>query len=178
MIYIKSRSASETNAGEKQQRDSSRTTAEEIKQQLNLEITMPNVLILGGSGYLGTAIAQALLRSGGYAVWGTARTAAKAAQLRAIEVSPVESVDLANPQTLAQAIDRYHIDAVVDASSAYEQAAGVLEAVVTAAKARADTLANDKAIGPKLAFVYTSGSWVHGSPSRRVSDLVRLHRTT
>ena len=92
---------------------------------------MPNVLILGGSGYLGTAIAQALLRSGGYAVWGTARSAGKAAQLRAIEVSPVESVDLANPQTLAQAIDTYHIDAVVDASSAYEQATGVLEDSVT-----------------------------------------------
>jgi nucleoside-diphosphate-sugar epimerase len=148
------------------------------KQQLNLELNMPNVLILGGSGYLGTAIAQALLRSGGYAVWGTARSAGKAAQLRAIEVSPVESVDLANPQTLTQAIDAYHIDAVVDASSAYEQAAGVLEAVVTAAKARAAALANDKAIGPKLAFVYTSGSWVHGSPSRRVSDLVRLHHRT
>ncbi|KAF2678712.1 NAD dependent epimerase/dehydratase family protein [Lentithecium fluviatile CBS 122367] len=132
---------------------------------------MPNVLILGGSGYLGTAIAQALLRSGGYAVWGTARSAAKAAQLRTNEVSPVETVHLADPQTLAQTIDAHHIDAVIDASSAYEQAAGVLGAVILAAKARADALAKDKAVGPKLAFIYTSGSWVHGSPSRRVSDL-------
>ncbi|EFQ96486.1 hypothetical protein CFE70_000177 [Pyrenophora teres f. teres 0-1] len=132
---------------------------------------MPNVLILGGSGYLGTAIAQALLRSGNYAVWGTARSAAKAIQLRANEVTPVETVDLSDPQTLAQAIEEHHIDAVIDASSAYEQVAGVLKAIISAATARADALAKDKAVGPKLAFLYTSGTWVHGSPSRRVSDL-------
>ena len=136
---------------------------------------MPNVLILGGSGYLGTAIAQALLRSGSYAVWGTARSAAKAAQLRAIEVTPVETINLADTQTIVQAIDTYHIDAVIDASSAYEQVAGVLAAIISAAKARADALAKDKVVGPKLSFIYTSGSWVHGSPSRRVSDLVRIY---
>ncbi|KAI1593718.1 NAD dependent epimerase dehydratase family protein [Pyrenophora tritici-repentis] len=132
---------------------------------------MPNVLILGGSGYLGTAIAQALLRSGNYAVWGTARSAAKAIQLRANEVTPVETVDLGDPQTLVKAIDAYHIDAVIDASSAYEQGADVLKAIISAATARAEALAKDNAVGPKLAFLYTSGVWIHGSPSRRLSDL-------
>ncbi|RMZ74560.1 hypothetical protein GMOD_00003612 [Pyrenophora seminiperda CCB06] len=132
---------------------------------------MPNVLIIGGSGYLGTAIAQELLRSGSYAVWGTARSAAKAAILRANEVTPVETVDLADPQTLTQAIETYHIDAVIDASSAYEQASDVLEAVISAALARSDALAHDETVGPKLGFIYTSGVWVHGSPSRRVSDM-------
>ncbi|KAJ4287142.1 hypothetical protein N0V90_012540 [Kalmusia sp. IMI 367209] len=119
---------------------------------------MPNVLVIGGSGYLGL-------------VWGTARSDVKASQLRANEITALEDVDLTNPHTLTKAILTHSIDAVIDASSAYEQVAGVLEAIKTAACTRATILTKDKAVGPKLAFIYTSGSWVHGSPSRRVNDL-------
>ena len=96
--------------------------------------SMPNVLILGGSGYLGTAIAQALLRSGSYAVWETARSAAKAAQLRAIEVTPAETINLADAQALIQAIDAHHFDAVIDASSFARASVRAFAAEMTAAR--------------------------------------------
>ncbi|CAJ2505231.1 Uu.00g126250.m01.CDS01 [Anthostomella pinea] len=131
---------------------------------------MPNVLILGGSGYLGFALGQALIRSGNYTVFGTVRSDEKAKTLTLNEVTPVKG-EATNPRWLAQAIATHHIDVVVDTTQAYEQAGTMLGAVVQAAKDRAATLAKDNATGPKLGFVYTSGSWVNGSPSRRISDL-------
>lgn len=131
---------------------------------------MPNVLILGGSGYLGLSLGQSLLRSGNYTVWGLVRSADKAKLLTANEITPIVG-DVTDASTLTKTIDSASIDIVVDATSAYEQAATILKAVISAAKIRLDALAEEKAIGPKLGFVYTSGSWVHGSPVGRVSDL-------
>lgn len=131
---------------------------------------MPNILILGGSGYLGLAVGQALLRSGNYRVWGTVRSTEKAKMLVANEIIPVHG-DATSPEWLAEIIAANHIDTIIDATQAYEQAGIILSAVVGAARKRAGALAKDNAVGPKIGFIYTSGSWVHGSPSRRVSDL-------
>jgi nucleoside-diphosphate-sugar epimerase len=136
----------------------------------NNAINMPNVLILGGSGYLGLAVGQALVRSGNYSVWGTTRSADKAKTLETNEVTPVVG-EATNPEWLANTIAANHIDTVIDATQAYEQAGAILGGIITAAQKRADALAAEKSVGPKLGFIYTSGSWVHGSPSRRVSDL-------
>ncbi|EAW14099.1 NAD-dependent epimerase/dehydratase family protein [Aspergillus clavatus NRRL 1] len=131
---------------------------------------MPNVLILGGSGYLGFSIAKSLLRSGNHTVWGTARSPEKARLLLQNEVHPIED-DITDPVQLATLITQHSIDVVVDSTSAFEQAGQILQGVLDAATARRDTLKKENIVGPKLGYVYCSGLWVHGSPSSRVSDL-------
>lgn len=132
---------------------------------------MPNVLILGATGYLGLAVGQTLLRSGNHAVWGLARSQEKAKLLAASEISPVVG-DVADLETLVSTITAASIDVVIDCTSAYEQATSILKAVIEASKTRLNLLAKENtAAAPKLAFVYTSGAWVHGSPATRVSDL-------
>jgi nucleoside-diphosphate-sugar epimerase len=131
---------------------------------------MPNVFILGGSGYVGLAIAKSLLAAGTYTVWGTARTPEKAKLLLQNEIHPVEE-DITNPAKLAAIIAEHSIDIVVDSTSAYEQATQILQGVVDAATTHRNTLKKENIVGPKLGYVYCSGSWVHGSPASRVSDL-------
>ncbi|KAH6623075.1 hypothetical protein F5144DRAFT_538957 [Chaetomium tenue] len=130
---------------------------------------MPNVLVLGGAGYLGLAVGQALLRTGNYAVWATTRSADKAKTLITNEITPLVG-EATDATWLTSIITTHHIDTVIDTTQAYEQAGTILSGITAAAKTRAAALAADKSIGPKLGFIYTSGSWVHGSPSRRVSD--------
>ena len=131
---------------------------------------MPNVLVLGSTGYLGLTLSLALLRTGNYTVYGLARSNAKARLLTRNEIIPLVG-DVSDPSVITSAISIHAIDVVVDTTSAYEHAATLLAAVVEAGKARAEALEKEGAVGPKLAFVYSSGTWVHGSPSRRVSDL-------
>lgn len=47
---------------------------------------MPRILIIGATGYVGSALAGELLRSGGYTVYGLARNPNKAKQLAAKEI--------------------------------------------------------------------------------------------
>ena len=131
---------------------------------------MPNVLVLGGSGYLGLALSKSLLAAGTYTVWSTARTPEKAKLLLQNEIHPIK-VDITDPTKLTTVIANNSIDIVVDSTSAYEQASLILKGVVDAATARRDTLKKESIAAPKLGFVYCSGSWVHGSPSSRISDL-------
>ncbi|KAJ5233000.1 hypothetical protein N7468_005956 [Penicillium chermesinum] len=132
---------------------------------------MPNVLILGGSGYVGLALAQSLLRAGTYAVWGTARSSDKAKLLLMNEVVPVE-IDITNPNELSKLILDNAINVVVDASSVYEKSGKILDGVIQAATARERALTKDNIVGPKLGFVYCSGAWVHGSQKTRINDLL------
>lgn len=131
---------------------------------------MPNVLILGGSGYLGNAVAKSLLQAGTYTVWGTARTSEKAKLLLANEIQPIEE-DITDPAKLSAIILDNAINVVVDTTSAYEKASDILAGVIQAATARQETLAKEGIVGPKIGFVYTSGAWTYGSPKNRVSDL-------
>lgn len=131
---------------------------------------MPRVLILGGGGYLGLAVGQALLRSGNHSVFATTRDSGKVKSLQANEITPIKG-DATDSKFLVDTIATYHIDIVIDTTQAYGEAGTILGSVVQAARDRAATLAKDKAIGPKLGFIYTSGSWIHGSPDRRVGDL-------
>ncbi|KAI0450473.1 hypothetical protein F5B21DRAFT_490629 [Xylaria acuta] len=130
---------------------------------------MPKVLILG-AGYLGLAVGQALLRSGNHSVFATTRNGDKVKSLTANEIIPIKG-DATDSKFLIHVIAAYHIDVVIDTTQAYGDAGSILSSIVQAARNRVDTLAKDKAIGPKLGFIYTSGSWVHGSPDRRVSDV-------
>ncbi|KAL4931696.1 uncharacterized protein BDV17DRAFT_288756 [Aspergillus undulatus] len=51
---------------------------------------MANVLILGGTGYLGLTLSKALLSSGIHLVWGTARTPEKAKLPTQNEITPLK----------------------------------------------------------------------------------------
>ena len=133
---------------------------------------MPNVLILGGSGYIGLATGQSLVSSGNYRVWGTARSPEKANLLLQNEITPLDAATvITDPNSLSSAILDNLIDIVVDATSTHQQGGKVLEGVKTAAERRASDLAKEGIVGPKLGFVYTSGIWVHGSTTELVSDL-------
>jgi nucleoside-diphosphate-sugar epimerase len=139
---------------------------------------MPNILILGGTGYLGQAVSQALLRSGNHSVWGTVRpgstSQSKARTLSLNEITPVIG-DATDPAWLAKTIADHRIDVVIDITQAYDKAGVILDAVISAARNRAEVLAKEQAAGPKLGYIYTSGSWVHGSPGlgvgRKAGDL-------
>ncbi len=50
---------------------------------------MPNVLIIGATGYIGSAVAAALLRSGQHTVYGLARTDSSAQALTQNEIIPI-----------------------------------------------------------------------------------------
>lgn len=131
---------------------------------------MPNILVLGGTGLLGTALTQSLLRAGTYEVFVQTRSASKAKALTAAELTPLV-FSLEDESALRSALDVYDIHTVVDVSQAYYQSASILKAVIAVANDRRAALAKESAIGPKLGFVYTSGIWVHGSPTKRASDL-------
>lgn len=115
------------------------------------------------SGYIGSALASSLLRSG-HKVYGLARSPAKANQLSRLEIVPVlGSVEDSN--AYIRLIKTAHIDVVVDCASAYQESSKLLSDVREAGQERL------KEGGPKLGFVYTSGTWVHGSSREPVSDL-------
>jgi nucleoside-diphosphate-sugar epimerase len=133
---------------------------------------MPNVFILGATGYIGNALATSLVRSGSHTVYGLARTPEKAQALRRQEIIPIVG-SAGDVASMLQLIDTAPIDIVVDAAGLFQGSTVVLEALKSAA---AERLAAAKAAGliaaPKLGFVYVSGIWVHGSSHAPVNDLL------
>jgi nucleoside-diphosphate-sugar epimerase len=132
---------------------------------------MPRVLIIGATGYIGLAVGQALVRTGRYTVWGTARSAEKAKLLALNEIKPVESLSLVERGQLSSFIATEVMDIIVDASTAWDLTSTILQEVIRAGKIRATNLSNVGAVGPKLGYILTSGTWVYGEPLKRVSDL-------
>lgn len=137
---------------------------------------MPHILILGGTGLLGTALTQSLLRSGNHTVFVQTRSASKAKPLVTAETTPLVFA-LEDESALKHALSAHDIDTVVDVSQGYHQATSILKTVVAVSTERQAALAKESAIGPKLGFVYTSGTMIHGSPSKRVSDLSPVGNT-
>lgn len=131
---------------------------------------MPNILILGGSGLLGSAVSQSLLRTGLHTIFAQTRSASKSLYLQAMEVTPVV-FSLSEGAALTAAIKDNDIDTVIDTSQAYAETQTVISSVITASQTRQAALKAEGAIGPKLGFIYTSGIMVHGSPTKHVSDL-------
>jgi nucleoside-diphosphate-sugar epimerase len=125
---------------------------------------MPNVLILGATGYLGLTIAKTLLRSGSYHVWGTARTVAKVRLLQEHEIVPVTG-DIGDPMFISHIVFSCRINVVVDTTTAIDKdAKTILEGVVHAGKNQLEVLNQLGTSGPKLGYVYTSRAGVHGLP--------------
>ena len=117
------------------------------------------VFLTGATGYMGTAIAEAL-RKAGHTVDGLARSQNKAKQLEARGIHPVLG-DLLKPETLAEAA---------------RSADGVIHTANTndADAPRTDRAASQAILealkGSEKQFVYSSGVWVLGSTGQQVAD--------
>ena len=118
-----------------------------------------NVYLTGATGYIGSAVAEALQRAG-HKVTGLARTPEKAKQLEARGIHAVIG-DLMKPATVgapARAADGViHTANTNDANSPTADAA-VVRALLPILE------------GSGKPFVYTSGVWVFGSTGDNVAD--------
>jgi NAD(P)-dependent dehydrogenase (short-subunit alcohol dehydrogenase family) len=132
---------------------------------------MPNILVIGATGYIGQAVASALVRSGNHTVYGLARSDEKAKLLTSLEVIPVEG-SIKEPAKYLELIHSAPIDIVVDVAAAFEDSKIVLEDLKKAGKECLDRATAAGARSPKLGFIYGSGIWVHGDAGGApVSDL-------
>ncbi|PCH40180.1 NAD(P)-binding protein [Wolfiporia cocos MD-104 SS10] len=113
------------------------------------------VLIIGASGFIGLPVAQALVRAG-HIVYGVTRSQAKVKQLAAEEIIPIVA-DTNNPGVWLPLVAK--LDVVIEAIGG----ADVRTLSAALLKATAEAAQQYRPAGaPKLAYIYTSGCWVHG----------------
>lgn len=107
------------------------------------------------SGFIGFPAAQALARAG-HIVYGQTRSAQKAKQLAAEEIIPVIAEPV-SPKwlSLVPTLDVV-IDAIGGSADISSLSNELLQSVIDTVKSSRDPSA------PKITFVYTSGTWVHG----------------
>lgn len=133
---------------------------------------MPKVLVLGATGYLGRQIVHQLVQTGEHTVYGVTRTPSKATQLARQEVIPILCPDPENePQAYTSVIESKHIDVVLDVAGADAGSHMFLRHLVVIARERLEADQRRGVKGPKLGFIYCSGTWVHGSSNKAVNDL-------
>ena len=117
------------------------------------------IFLTGATGYIGSAVAEALLKAG-HKVIGLARTPEKAKQLEARGVRACIG-DLLKPETLA--VPARAAEGVIHTANTND----MQSAQVDAAAVRAMLKALE---GTGKAFVYTSGVWVLGSTGDKVAN--------
>lgn len=133
---------------------------------------MTKVLILGATGYVGKRLAETLVRSGQHKVYGIARSEAKAKTLSLAEVTPVICADPVNePAAYMSVVRDRHIDVIVDVAGVHQDSLKFLDHAKTIGRERLESYAASGIKGPKLGFIYCSGTWVHGSSDQPVNDL-------
>lgn len=132
---------------------------------------MPKIFVFGATGYVGGNLARLLVQSGQHTVYGLARSEAKGTLLFEQEITPVICPDPAlDPSPYIQAIRSLNIDIVVDVAGANQQSANFLDELKKIGAERLNGFIGGVR-GPKLGFVYCSGTWVHGSNTKSVNDL-------
>ena len=120
-----------------------------------------NIFITGATGYIGYAVGSALARRG-HQVFGLVRSAEKARQLSAAEITPVMG-EMVKPDTYLPAASRCQvlIHCAAEYSAQYmELDRRTVEGLLKSAR--------DSAL-PRL-LVYTSGCWVYGKTSLAAAD--------
>ncbi|KAH9942891.1 NAD(P)-binding protein [Amylocystis lapponica] len=113
------------------------------------------VIVLGATGFIGLPVAQAFVRAG-HIVYGVTRSASKAKALAAEEIIPVVG-DYNDTAVWTPLVAK--LDAIIDAVGGIQLnvlSPLILHAVADAVKQYRPTHA------PKLTFIATSGTWVHG----------------
>lgn len=134
---------------------------------------MPNILIIGATGYIGKALSQSLVRSGNHRVFGLARSQEKARSLAQEEVIPIlGSFSPENSSSLISAINNHHIDTIIDVSGAAHGSLDLLNLVKGIGATRLEEAKSRGEMVQKLGFIYCSGTWVHGSSHVPVNDLM------
>jgi len=112
------------------------------------------ILVAGATGYVGSAVAEALVRTG-RRVRGLSRSAASDARLASRGIDAIRG-ELGDPARLGELTDS--MDAVVWAATANRQ-----DVDAPAIDAMLGRLA-----GTGKTFVYTSGTWVHGDTNAQI----------
>jgi nucleoside-diphosphate-sugar epimerase len=117
------------------------------------------VFLTGATGYIGSAVAEALQKAG-HKVSGLARDAEKAKALEARGVRAVQG-DLLNPKGVGA--EAAHADGVIHTANTNDANGARVDAAVVRA-----ILKNLEGSGK--VFIYTSGVWVLGSTGSNVAD--------
>ena len=120
------------------------------------------VFLTGATGYIGSAVLDALLRAG-HRVTAIVRDPEKAAKLEAKGVVPVIG-ELATPSTYASAVDGS--DAVIH--TAFEDSARGIEKDRQAIETLLSSMAKHGT--DQRTFIYTSGVWVLGMTTRPADE--------
>jgi len=124
---------------------------------------MAGVLVIGATGYIGKAVAQAARRDG-YTVYAQTRSDSRAASLSADELVPLVC-DPTDASALRPTIAKCEF--VIDCTADYEKPKAVPDACAEAIRACAQDLPG----GSKKHYVYTSGCLVHGdNPAKVVTE--------
>jgi nucleoside-diphosphate-sugar epimerase len=118
-----------------------------------------NVLLTGATGYIGSAVAEALQASG-HSVLGLARSDEAARRLESLGIGVVRG-DLRMPETLAAAMGR--VDGVIHTAATKDGEMPQLDREAVAAMLAA-------LAGTGKPFVYTSGTWILGNTDDSVAD--------
>jgi len=133
---------------------------------------MTKILLLGATGYIGKRLADRLVCSGQHTVYGIARSEAKAKKLALSEVTPIVCADPVNePAGYMNVVRENHIDIIVDVADAHLDSTKFLNHAKQIGQERLNSYATSGIKGPKLGFIYCSGTWVHGSSDHPVNDL-------
>ncbi|CZR69149.1 uncharacterized protein PAC_19049 [Phialocephala subalpina] len=126
---------------------------------------MPNVLIIGAAGYIGSALRGQLPRSGNHRVFGLAKSEQEGFKLQLNEIIPLFG-NLDEVQSCMNLVLDTPIDIIVDTNSFNNEATKLemLDILVQAAKERLCTVHSQQSFKiSKIGFVTVSGIWGHGS---------------
>lgn len=119
------------------------------------------VLILGGTGSIGTAVTRELVRSG-HQVTGLSRSAASDRKLEAMGARPLRG-DLRSPGSWVREVAR--TDALIQLAATFDD--GMAGADTTAIAA----ILRQAALRPEpLRLIYTGGCWLYGATGNRIAD--------
>ncbi|CAI2181030.1 5511_t:CDS:2 [Funneliformis geosporum] len=124
---------------------------------------MVKVLVLGATGFIGFAVAQALAHSG-HETYGLYRKREKEKELAKNEIFPVsgDTNDVSTWKVVAE-----QVDIIIDATSEYNDPIKHVTNIIDTLEEI--SMKRIKNCEPKLTFIYTSGLWIYGGYSYNVN---------
>lgn len=126
---------------------------------------MPNALIIGAFGYVGSATSQQLLRQGNFYAYGIAETDQDELALARDEIQPLRG-DVTTAAGILALLQQGSIDVIIDTTSYNDTSTklNLLRNVIEAAKLREVNSSHAHThMRPKLGLVTVSGVWTQGS---------------